>query len=205
MTVKKLDNSTEARKIRLRRSALREVERPSIVETHGGDGVLYRACYATHQRGVVFETEERRADLLSEQRPGWAVYHTDCAEALAAGVGFQFNPNFFDLDPYGQCWPAIDGIFAGLKVKPPRLVFVVNDGLRQKVRVQESWTMGTLEEMVLKYGNDRLHKMYLQICQELLDEKARAAGYAVKRWTGYYCGDKHDMTHFAAVLDLVGK
>jgi hypothetical protein len=52
--------------------------------------------------------------------------------------------------------------------------------------------------MVLKYGDDRMHKMYLAVCQELLEEKARAAGYALSRWTGYYCGALHDMTRFVA-------
>jgi len=31
---------------------------------------------------------------------------------------------------------------------------------------------GSLEKMVLKYGDDRMHKMYLAVCQELLEEKA---------------------------------
>jgi hypothetical protein len=202
LSAKQKDNSTGAKKIALRRAALREIDSPSIVETHGGLGHLFLNCYSSQQRGVVFETDERKADRLADQRPGWAVYQNDCVAALDSGVGFQFQRNFFDLDPYGECWHVIDAIFAGLKAKPPRLVFVVNDGLRQKLRLKGAWHVASLERIVQKHGNDGLYKMYLEVCRELIEKAAAGAGYRLGRWAGYYCGSGMQMTHFAAVLDL---
>jgi len=202
LSAKQKNNSTGAKKIALRRAALREIDSPSIVETHGGFGHLYLHCYSSHQKGVVFETDERKSDRLADQRPGWAVYQNDCVASLESGLGFQFAPNFFDLDPFGECWPAIDAIFAGLKTKPPRLVLAVNCGLRHKVRSAGAWSSHSLRKYVHKYGNDRMYRIYLDVCKEMVEEAATSAGYSLSRWCGYYCGAMQQMTHFAAVLDL---
>jgi hypothetical protein len=205
MSDKQKDNSTGPKKIALRRAALREIAAPSIVETHGGFGHCFLNCYSSHDRGAVFETDERKSDRLADQRPGWAVYQNDCVEGLGAGVGFQFAPNFFDVDPFGECWPTINAIFSGLKMKgrPPRVVLVVNDGLRHKVRGAGSWISRSLKAKVMKYGNDKMWKIYLDVCKELVEEMGESAGYRLKRWTGYYCGRMQQMTHFACVLDLI--
>jgi hypothetical protein len=179
-----------------------EIERPSIVETHGGRGKLYLNCYRSCGPGVVFETDEDKTEVLADQRPEWAVYQADCIAALAQGVGFQFRPNFFDLDPYGDCWPVVDAVFAGMPHRPDRVVFVVNDGLRRKLKMHGGWSSRSMAGMVQSRGNDHLYREYLDVCRELMREKAGQAGYDLTRWTGYYCGHAKVMIHFAAVLDL---
>lgn len=179
-----------------------ELGRPSIVETHGGRGKLYLNCYRSLGPGVVFETDENKADELADQRPTWAVYQADCVAALAQGVGFQFAPNFFDLDPYGECWPVVDAIFSGMPHRPERMVFVVNDGLRHKLKMHGGWSSRSMSGAVQSRGNDRLYRDYLDVCRDLMRQKAGQSGYDLARWTGYYCGHSKAMTHFAAVLTL---
>lgn len=50
-----------------------------------------------------------------------------------------------------------------------------------------AWSIGLLQGAVNKYGND-LHPIYLEICQEMLREKASEAGYSLTRFAGYHCG-----------------
>ena len=175
----------------------------SILETHGGKGKIFLNCYSAFRQGAVFEKDEAKSDVLADQRPGWAVYQNDCVPAIAAGVGFQFAPNFFDLDPYGECWPVMDAVFAGMatRPKPARVAFVVNDGLRQKLAMKAGWSVGSLAATVKKFGNDCMYEKYLEICKDMVKEKAGQAGYRLSRWVGYYCGHAGQMTHFAAILD----
>jgi len=204
MAKKQQDNSTFDRKAQLRINALREVNSASVVETHGGFGKIFATCYAHLRRGVVFETDPDKASALACQRAAWAVYETDCAAALVDGVGFHLEPNFFDIDPYGECWPVIDAIFAGMPTAPQRLVLVVNDGLRQKLKMNGGWSCNSMSEIVQERGNGALYGEYLDVCQELVKRKAAKRGYALGRWAGYYCGYAKQMTHFAAVLDIAG-
>jgi len=166
------------------------------METHGGWGSIWRRCYSHLQDGVVFEKSEEKALALARQRPTWAVYEADCVGAIAEGVGFHLPVNFIDLDPYGEPWPAIDAV---LQNKLPDLfALAVNDGLRHKLNTGSSWHVGSLMEMVDRYGNAALYDNYLEICQELLIKKTGQLGYELTRWAGYYCG--HFMTHYAAVF-----
>jgi hypothetical protein len=64
-----------------------------------------------------------------------------------------------------------------------------------------SWNVDSLQGMVSKHGND-LHPIYLEVCQELLKEKASGAGYTLTRFAGYYCGHAKQMTHYLGVLEL---
>lgn len=57
-----------------------------------------------------------------------------------------------------------------------------------------------MADMVAKYGN-KLAPIYLDVCRELLSEKAAHRGYKITRWAGYYCGHMDQMTHYAAVLE----
>lgn len=197
------DNSTFQQKLSLRKALLKEVDEPVILETHGGLGKLWQACYSHVPRGVVFEQDSTKAEVLAKQRPAWAVYEGDCVGALAAGAGAHLEINFVDVDPYGDPWPVIDAFFESKRPRAERLFLAVNDGLRQEVRLTGGWDAESMRPMVSKYGN-RLNGIYLQVCEELLKEKAGKAGYDLTRFHGYYCGSKQCMTHYSAILSRVG-
>jgi hypothetical protein len=202
MTEEKRDNTTLAKKAALRRVMLRQMETaPVVMETHGGLGHVWAACYVGVEQGVVFEKDEDKAGYLAEQRPAWAVYEADCVGALKGGAGAHLEVNVLDLDPYGEPWPAMDAFFESERPRAKRVWVVVNDGLRSKVRVGGAWTTGSLAKMVRRYGND-LKDRYLEICRELLAEKAAQAGYSLSRFAGYYCGHGQQMTHYLALLSL---
>lgn len=197
----KQDNSTLRLKVQLRRNALREISDPVVMETHGGWGRIFECCYRQLPTGVVFEKLPEKAARLAAQRPTWAVYEADVVRALASGVGAHLPVNFLDLDPYGEPWPAIAAFFSSARPFAPRLALVVNDGLRQKLRMNGGWHVASLERAVARRGNAALYRDYLDVCRELVAEQAAKAGYAIKRWAGYYCGAHQNMTHYAAVLE----
>jgi hypothetical protein len=203
---KQKDNSTFEQKARLRSAALRELaELPVIMETHGGYGKLFLRCYRHVPAGVVFEEKPEKTAVLARQRPTWAVYEADCERAIRAGVGAHLVVNFLDLDPYGQPWDVLDAFFESERPRAPRLVVVVNDGLRRKLKMNGGWSVRSLREIVERNGNAVLYRDYLAICRELVIEKAAKAGYGLRRWTGYYCGSgqgsAQQMSHYAAVLE----
>lgn len=195
------DNSTLALKVSLRRNALKEIGEPVVMETHGGFGRIYDRCYYGLEEGVVFEQKPDKAAALALQRPGWAVYETDCVMALTAGIGNHLPVNFIDLDPYGEPWPVLDAFLGSKRVFPQRLAVVVNDGLRQKVKMNGGWDVGSMAGAVAKWGASQMYKNYLAICREMLEEKAGQRGYTLTRWAGYYCGHAKQMTHYAAILE----
>ncbi len=81
------------------------------------------------------------------------------------------------------------------------MAVVVNDGLRQKLKLGAGWHVHSMRETVKRVGNNRLYNEYLQIAQDLLKEQSARAGYVLKEWTGYYCGHGNDMSHYAAILE----
>lgn len=196
----KKDNSTLAAKVSLRHRLLSLLSSPVVLETHGGTGRIGLRCYGAVERGVVFEKDPAKAEHLAVQRPTWAVYEADCLTALAAGVGAHLPINLVDLDPYGEPWPVLDALFRGPYAWPDTLGIVVNDGLRQKLRLSGGWDVHSMQGVVARYGNGAMHDNYLSICQELLQEKAAQVGYSLSRWTGYYTGYGQQMTHYAALL-----
>jgi len=198
----------------LRSKALFELEHPIVLETHGGFGKLYAACYSYLPTGVVFETNSFKSSFLGKQRPTWAVYEADCIRAMAAAVGGHLPINFVDFDPYGGPWAAMDAFFEGLKPKVPRLVFVVNDGLRNRLKMHTAWNTEGLQSIVDRIGNADVFSNYLDVCKDLVREKAAKGGYCLRRWTGYYCYQREkrtdhqigsaagdNVTHYAAVLE----
>lgn len=195
-----LDNSTFLRKRKLRLAALSQVPNPVVMETHGGFGKLFASCYSTLTKGVVFEKDSSKADYLAQQRPTWSVYRCDVLPALRAGVGSHLPVNFLDLDPYGEPWPVIDAFFKSDRALQSPMAVVVNDGLRQKLQLQGAWSTHSMQDAVARHGNSRIFKMYKEICREMLTEKVSPLGYTIRAWTAYYCGEKANMTHFAAVL-----
>lgn len=195
----KKDNSTISLKVSLRRNALREIEKPVVLETHGGVGALYSRCYTGVNDGVVIEKDEKKSRHLASQRPAWAVYEGDCVTALRGGIGSHLPINFVDIDPYGDPWPTIDAFLASHRDLPDVLAIVVNDGLRQMVKATGGWNVHVLYPMVEKYGSN-LYGIYLEVCRELLVNKTAQHGYSLRRWAGYYCGYSGQMTHYAAVF-----
>ena len=195
----KKDNSTLKEKVALRQALMRRVKEPVIMETHGGLGRLWKACYRSVKEGIVFEKHPVRAGWLALQRPTWAVYEADCVRALINGVGAHLVVNLLDVDPWGDPWPAIDAFFNSERPRADTLWVVVNDGLRQLMRRGGAWRARTLQPMVARYGN-ALHGKYLQVCREMMEEKAGAGGYGLVSWAGYYCGHAKQMTHYLAEL-----
>jgi len=198
-----LDNSTFELKRALRRRALTWVPDPVVMETHGGYGRLYSACYRAVPVGVVFEMDEKKATALAKQRPTWAVYQGDCVKALAEGAGSFLTVNVLDLDPYGEPWPALDAFLISERPRAETLVIVVNDGLRQKIQMGGAWQVESLGEAVQQFGAD-LFDVYLSVCRWLVEQKAAMTGYAVGRFVGYYCGRQGHMNHYAALLSKAG-
>ena len=197
------DNSTFHQKALLRQMALARLEaEPVVMETHGGAGKLYDACYRDVGRDVVFEKDPDKAAILGRQRPAWAVYEGDCVTAIEGGAGAHLEVNLLDVDPYGDPWPVIGAFFESERPRAGRLMVAVNDGLRQKL-VIGAWDVGTMQGMVAKYGN-KLAPIYLEVCRELMAEKAAQAGYDLDRWAGYYCGSGKRMTHYLAILTRNG-
>lgn len=188
-------------KAALRRSLLAQIDSPFVLETHGGFGHIYRQVYHSVPVGVVFEKDPEKTAVLAKQRPTWAVYEADCEIAIADGAVDEWHFNFIDLDPYGEPWPVIDALFSRRdRDWPATLAIAVNDGLRKKVKMNCAWSVGSLADAVARYGNAAMYANYLDVCRELLAEKAGQVGYTLARWTGYYCGHADQMTHYAAVL-----
>lgn len=157
----KRDNLTFRQKIMLRQTALRLLgdETPVILETHGGHGDIWSALYSHVVEGVVFEKDADRAVGLATQRPTWAVYEADVELALAAGAARHLAFNYVDVDPYGSCWETLAGLFGSERPLSNRLVLVINDGLRHKVRGGAAWHVEALEGMVRKYGNHAVWRL----------------------------------------------
>lgn len=194
------DNSTFKQKVALRKLMLDQIgETPVILESHGGMGQVWAAVYASVEQGAVFEKDEDKAGMLARQRPTWAVYEADCIQSLLGGAGDHLTVNVVDLDPYGEPWPAIDAFFASSRPRVDRLWVVVNDGLRQSVRMGTAWTVESLAPAVQMFGN-RLRNRYLDVCKWMLKEKAAVADYRLDRFAGYYCGHGKQMTHYLALL-----
>lgn len=201
---KQKDNSTFIQKKHLRKRALEAltklgVSAPAVMETHGGTGQLYRACYRDLGQGVVMEKDGKKIAKLALQRPTWAVYQCECERALQEGLGGHLAVNLLDCDPYGDANPTLDAFFSSQRPFAPVMAVVVNDGLRQTLGVGAAWSVRSMRSMVEKYGND-LHPIYLEVCKELLKDYSSKVGYEIKWFAGYYCGANSAITHWLAVL-----
>jgi len=172
-----------------------------VLETNGGAGRLFEECYrpADVTAGAVFEKEPAKAEMLARQRPTWAVYEADCIAALAAGAAGHLVFNFIDVDPYGAAFPVIEAALSHPKRLADRIRLVVNDGLRQKVQLGGAWSVDCLADIVAEFGNN-LYPVYLDVAKEKTRRLARAAGFELVEWSGYYCGHAGGMTHYSAEL-----
>lgn len=195
----KKDNTTLTQKVALRREAMATIADPVILETHGGFGKIYEACYSRITRGAVFEKDEEKAESLASQRPAWSVYNSSCEAAIEAGACSHLPFNLLDVDPYGSPFGAIGAFLRSSRKRVDELHLVVNDGMRNKVKMGGGWMCHDLRDIVADYGNN-LYKQYLQVAKEKIRRLAKTAGYELFRWKGYHCGFAHDMTHYWAVL-----
>jgi hypothetical protein len=197
---RQFDNSTFALKRALRRKVLGLMKDPPVIlETHGGAGALWLACYQHVPAGVVFEKDPGKADILAAQRPTWAVYEGDCIPALTGGAGAHLMVNLLDVDPYGSPWGAIDAFLSSDRPRAEILHIVVNDGARHKIRLGGAWAINDLTEAVYHFGN-AIWEDYLEVCQWFMKQKAGKAGYSLAHFGGYHCGAGQQMTHYRAVL-----
>lgn len=200
------DNSTFREKAALRKRALADlaalgIDRPVVLETHGGEGKLWAACYSEIQTpGVVMEKDPAKAERLALQRPSWAVYECDCEAALAESIGGHVVVDLLDIDPWGSSWEAISGFMSSKRPFADQMVVVVNDGLRQALSMGAAWSIKVMQPYVEKYGNDGLYTDYPDLCREILQDKAAAAGYTVSRFVSYTCGAKQFEVHMLALL-----
>ncbi len=143
------DNSTFKQKAALRKRALADlkalgIDQLTVMETHGGAGKLWAACYADIQTaGVVFEKDPKKAERLAMQRPSWAVYECDCEAALAEGVGSHVMVDLLDVDPWGSSWEAIGAFMTSKRPFADQMVVVVNDGLRQALSMGAAWSFAS--------------------------------------------------------------
>lgn len=193
------DNSTLSHKLVLRRRALALCPRPAwVLETHGGWGRIGERVY-DGCRGVVIEKTQDKASHLARQRPGWRVYQAVSEAALAAGLASGVAFDLIDLAPYGSPFPVMRALFEHPRELGDSLQLVVNDGLRQKVKLGGAWQVHDLREVVCRRGND-LYDDYLDAARECVEAIVAAAGYRVSHWHGYYTGSHGDMTHYWATL-----
>lgn len=200
-TTPKKDNSTFARKVTLRQVLVRQIEKPlRVLETHGGYGKIFSACYSRATRGVVIENDAEKVDHLARQRPNWSVYEGDSEGMIQLGVATRHSPNFIDVDPYGASWPVLMALFAKADDLPDRLAVAVNDGLRQKMQRGSGWQVDYLAAFAREFGASRMFENYHEICRRYFAQISVAAGYDVERWTIYGCGHANVMTHFGAIL-----
>jgi len=171
------------------------------METHGGVGVLFNRCYRGFEHGVVFEKDRDKVRRLASQRPTWSVYETDCVIGISNGIGEHLAVNYFDLDPWGSPWDTIAAIFDRWKYFPSKFAMAITDGQRRIAKINSAWHVEQLRPFVACYGNEQIYENYVEICAEHLTSRAASRGYAITKWTGYYCGYAKQMTHFGAVLE----
>lgn len=174
---------------------------PVVLETHGGVGKVFERIYADLPQGIVFESDAGKAEILCRQRPTWSVYQARSDVMLAEGAGNHLPVSLLDVDPYGEPWPTIEAFFRSERPRVPRLGIAVNDGLRQKLRLQGGWSVHSMRQAVERWGNAALHEKYLEVAKWKMEQLGALQGYELTGWTGYYCGYNDDMTHYAAVLE----
>lgn len=169
-----------------------------ILETHAGRGVLYRRLYQD-ARGMALEKDKLKCAALVRQRPHWPVYQCDSETAIKGGIGMDMPFSFIDIDPYRDPWPTVRALLESDRKRPRCFTIAVNDGLRQKVRMNGAWSTRSLQVAVEQFGAD-LHDVYLEVCRWMLQQIAEAAGCRLKEFRGFYGGHAKQMTHYYAVF-----
>lgn len=198
-----LDNSSMAIKAAFRQIMLRDMAEkdvpPIIIETNGGVGEVYLNCYPSIETGTVFEKDEKKAEALATQRPGWAIYASDCVSALTQNLCSWVPCTVLDVDPYGASWPILNAFFLSERDFQPWMWIAGTDGLRKRLQIIGGWKEGYLQPYVLEYGNN-LYPIYLELCPKILAEIVLNAGYLVDRFWGKYAGKNDGMVDYLARL-----
>lgn len=199
------DNSSFAQKKALRKRALADlaalgISAPVVLESHGGTGKLWAACYEHLPVGVVMEKSPDKAARLGLQRPHWRVYETECVAALEAGIASDLAIDLLDLDPYGSCWPALGAFMSSRRTFAPRMAVVINDGLRQALSLGKAWTVKELAPYVERFGNDSFYDRYEEIARVMFEDTIAHAGYGVERYASYMTGANGYLLHVLAIL-----
>lgn len=196
------DNTTLNRKVALRISLLKRLPVPPVIlETHGGLGRVWERVYPNVRAGAVFELDQAKAEHLCRQRPTWSVYQGKAEDAIVDGAVGHLPVTLLDVDPYGEPWPVLEAFFSSERPRAQLLGVAVNDGLRQKLRLQGGWAVRSMRQAVEKWGNATLHERYLEVCRWKVEQLAARQDYRLTHWTAYHCGYGDDMTHYAAVLE----
>lgn len=128
------------------------------------------------------------------------MYQGRVEPALESGLAAHLDVNLIDVDPYGEPWPTLEAFFTSERPRTQILGIAVNDGLRQKLRLQGGWAVRSMRQAVERWGNAQLYEKYLEVCRWKIEQLAALQRYRVTHWTGYHCGAGDDMTHYAAVL-----
>ena len=195
------DNSTFRQKLALRREVLRHApDAPTILETHGGYGRIFERAWFKAHTGVVIEADAQKAEALARQRPTWRVYQGNNLPCLRAGIANDLAFDIVDLDPFGSSLDYLDALAQPGRTWPDRWQLVVNDGMRQTLRLGGAWHCGALRDVVERRGNN-LDPVYLEVARELVEVMADALGFRLAGWVGYYTGANDCMTHYWATLE----
>jgi hypothetical protein len=177
---------------------------PRLLETHGGEGGLWRACYAHIATGTVVELDLARCRLLTRQRPGWVVHCGDSLAWLRAGGHAGAPVDLLDVDPHGKAWDTLAAFFTPSRVYAPRMGVAVTDSLRHAVRYQNGRDIQALQPWVARYGR-HLHRFYLRVCYERLAALVAPRGYHIQAWDGAYGGSIKTVSYLAFVLERLGE
>lgn len=195
----KKDNAGKLVKMGMRQRLLQKIEKPRILETHGGKGELGKALYLGYP-GAVFEKDPAKTAYLLEQRPHWAIYEGDCIKAIEAGIGFHHNPNFIDCDPYGSPWPVLRAVFQNGDKLPKKVGVAVNDGLKKFALLGGAWKSEDLAPYARTYGNNWVTNNWQTLVRDLFEKTVGAAGFEVEEWAIMQSGQHGSMTQYAAVI-----
>ena len=164
---------------------------PVILETHGGIGRIYSECYQALP-GCVFEKNPTKTAILVLQRPLWPVYEMPCELGLAIGLPTHLQPNFYDLDPYGDPWSVIKLVLRRIDRES---WIVVNDGLRNKAKTGSLWQVKSVAGMVQHFGSNIYHR-YLDGCEWFLNALCVDSRLKLGSFYGRYA--TANITHYAA-------
>ena len=193
------DNAGLPNKVAVRARALERLsDRPIILETHAGEGVVYDRLYRA-ACGACLERDETKSYRLATQRPTWRVYQVDAIAALRAGLEADTPFSLVDIDPYGDPWPTIRAYMAAHREFPARFMIAVNDGLRRNIKMGTAWKIASLRDAVRHFGTD-IHDQYLAVSRWMLEREANDANLSVARFEGFHAGANKQMTHWLAEL-----
>ena len=199
----KLDNASLMQKVALRRRLIDEMNErgidPVVMETHGGEGVLYRYLYSNLPAGIVMEKDPDKVATLSRDRSEWGVYRCHCDVGLRVGIGKGWGVNLVDIDSYGHPWGHLEALLEGDRDWPDTLGIAFTDGIKHMLILQRAWKIKQLQDKVDKYGNDYIYKNYLSITREHVEEKIAERGYTLDDWSGFYTGREKMLTFYSAI------